>query len=137
MAYARIVAALPNAREAVIEQRRLVEYVLDRDHPRNGGKADAFAQLGFALDTLPQRARGATDVERRLRAALPGANAKDLPDRGYGPRWEVRAPFSGPNGRTATAVSYWQMDYGSDAPRLITLWLEVHEMEVTDEGEAV
>jgi hypothetical protein len=44
----------------------------------------------------------------------------------YGQRFEVRIPITGPKGN-GTLVTVWQIDKGSDAPRLITNWLEVHK----------
>jgi hypothetical protein len=39
----------------------------------------------------------------------------------YGVCYEVVAPLTGPAGRTITFRSVWQIDTGSDFPRLITM----------------
>ena len=38
---------LPNANVAVVDRTKVVEYLLNREHPDNGGKADFFIGLGF------------------------------------------------------------------------------------------
>lgn len=41
---------LPNASEAIVEEKKITRYLLNRDHPDNGGKADFFVALGFRHD---------------------------------------------------------------------------------------
>ena len=38
---------LPNANLAVVDRTKVVEYLLNREHPDNGGKADCFIGMGF------------------------------------------------------------------------------------------
>ena len=38
---------LPNANVAVVDRTKVVEYLLNREHPDNGGKADFFIGMGF------------------------------------------------------------------------------------------
>ena len=52
----------------------------------------------------------------------------------YGSRYEVRTRLRGPNGVEGTLVTVWQIDIGSDAPPLITNWLEVHRREEASGG---
>ena len=42
-------SALPNSKRAEIDARKLSEYLLDRHHPGNGGKADFFRSLGYGV----------------------------------------------------------------------------------------
>jgi hypothetical protein len=41
---------LPNAHLAVVERRKITEYLLNPTHPDNGGKASFFAALGFDVE---------------------------------------------------------------------------------------
>lgn len=50
-----------------------------------------------------------------------GAGVARTVDTDYGIRYEIVAPLAGPNGRMATFRSIWQMDTGTDYPRLITM----------------
>jgi len=38
---------LPNATLAVVERQKITQYLLNREHPDNGGKANFFIDLGF------------------------------------------------------------------------------------------
>ena len=38
---------LPNANVAVVDRTKVVEYLLNREHPDNGGKADFFVGMEF------------------------------------------------------------------------------------------
>jgi hypothetical protein len=38
---------VPNAHLAVVEQQKIVDYILNPAHPDNGGKAQFFLDLGF------------------------------------------------------------------------------------------
>jgi len=41
---------LPHANLAVVDREKITEYLLNREHPDNGGKADFFIVLGFTMD---------------------------------------------------------------------------------------
>ena len=43
---------LPNAHLAIVDQRKVVEYLLNRAHPRNSRKCRFFEDLGFSVDTV-------------------------------------------------------------------------------------
>ena len=38
---------LPNAEQAIVEQAKIVDYLLNPAHPDNGGKVAFFLSLGF------------------------------------------------------------------------------------------
>jgi hypothetical protein len=42
----------------------------------------------------------------------------------YGVRYDIVAPLTGPVGRTVEFRSVWQIDVGTDVPRLITMCAE-------------
>jgi hypothetical protein len=44
----------------------------------------------------------------------------------HGVRVSTRTVVRGPNGRRGSPVCVWQYDHGSEDPRMITNWLEVH-----------
>jgi hypothetical protein len=41
---------LPNARQVVVDRRKITEYLLNPTHPDNGGKAKFFVELGFGIE---------------------------------------------------------------------------------------
>jgi uncharacterized protein DUF6883 len=42
----------------------------------------------------------------------------------WGTRYDIVAPLTGPSGDTVMFRSVWQIDLGSDQPRLITMYPE-------------
>ncbi len=117
---------LPNAAGAVIDMAKFSAYSMDPNNKGNGGKAAAFKQIGYNVDDEKARQAAATEVANQLKSALPKTEATAGKASEYGQRFEVRVPITGPKGN-GTLVTAWQIDKGTDAPRLITNWLEVHK----------
>jgi len=108
---------LPNAQMAVIDQAKLVDYLLNVDHLYGGPKAGLLRSLGYAVDEWRQ-------LELDIRTQLlvhDVALARETP---WGVRYEIVAPLVGPAGKTVQFRSIWQIDRGTDAPRLITMYPE-------------
>lgn len=105
---------VPNAENAIIEQAKVVRYLLDVDHPQGGSKARLLLSLGY---TTVQWSQLDADL-RQQHLAEEFVAASPTP---WGDRYEIVAPLSGPNGDTVLFRSVWQIDLGSDAPRLITM----------------
>src|ERR1700687_1246101 len=83
---------LPNADQAVVEQAKICEYLLNQAHRFGAGKARFFAEFGFTLD--------AWEV---LAIALKGHGRDNevtkMKDTAFGPRYEVEGELAAPNGR--------------------------------------
>jgi hypothetical protein len=92
----------------------------------NAGKWQAIQEVGYALHEPGERSAAAADVMGQLRQQLPTSSAQAGKASTFGPRYQVRVPITGPNGKTGTLVTQWQVDQGATAPRLIANWLEVH-----------
>jgi hypothetical protein len=108
---------LPNAENAIIAEDKLAGYVLDVGHRRGGGKAKLLRSLGYEArhwrrlaDDLRQQHLTAEVIEER--------NAV------WGKRYDIVAPLTGPSGDAVLFRSIWQVDLGSDRPRLITMYPE-------------
>jgi len=71
-------------------------------------------------------AAGAVQATAQLEAQLSSAPAVLTAKTKFGPRYRVAVEIVGSNGRRATLTTYWQIDNGSDRPRLITNWVSVH-----------
>lgn len=104
---------------------KFTKYSMAPENPNNDGKHEAWIALGYDLG--PGRRRAAEDVMRQLCQLLPATRVSGRTETEYGPRYSTRTRVVGPNGRTGTLVSVWQFDRGSEDPRMITHWLEVHE----------
>ena len=110
-----ILAQLPNAERAIVEDAKLAGYLLDLAHHDGDSKARFFLAHGFR-----------TDWPADLRAALiahgqahPVASVRSLP---YGMRYAVVGPLTPPDGTTRSLRTVWQVDNGTDFPRLITAY---------------
>ena len=107
-------AKLSNADKAVIAPDQLREYLLNPDHRRGASKADLLLSLGYRTG---EQQRLEADLRRQhVPADVATTLATD-----YGIRYEIVAPLVGPNGRIVLFRSVWQIDTGTDYPRLITM----------------
>ena len=107
---------MPRGEEAVVDPRKLTEYVLSPTHPRGRHKARVFeAALGLVIKDAPV-----------LRAALLKAAAESeaaptvLDD--HGQRYQIEFQFQFER-RSATIVSAWLQPSDQGPPRLLTLFL--------------
>jgi hypothetical protein len=108
---------IPNADRAIIDSDKLVRYLLDVDHPQGGPKARLLVSLGYATAKWRQLEH---DVRRwHLTEDYLAANQSR-----WGIRYEIVAPLTGPSADTVLFRSIWQIDLGTDLPRLITMYPE-------------
>ncbi|MEX2172078.1 MAG: DUF6883 domain-containing protein [Pirellulales bacterium] len=108
---------LPNAEHAIIAEDKLAEYLLDLDHRRGGTKAKLLHLLGYEVQHWQQLA----DDLRQQHLMTDVVEERDTV---WGRRYEVVAPLTGPTGDTVLFRSIWQIDLGSNRPRLITMYPE-------------
>lgn len=117
MAECRFAVPLRNAHLAIVDRRKVVEYLLNPAHPRNFGKAKFFEALGFSVDT-PEHF-----IEALRRIAATGAvvaRAESV----HGEKHVVDGLLSL---HTEEGVSWmvrtvWIIERGRDAPRLVTAY---------------
>jgi hypothetical protein len=105
---------LPNQEQAVIAREKLVKYLLNTEHKRGGPKARLFAQFGYSLDNWNQ-------LDADIRFYHLNAEVSEVRQTMYGMRYEIRAPLQTPNGRILEIRTIWQIDAGTNVPRLITI----------------
>jgi hypothetical protein len=108
---------LPNAENAVIAEDKLVAYLLNVNHRRGGGKAKLLNSLGYEAEQWKQLAEDL--CQQHLMA-----DVVEQRDTEWGWRYDIVAPLTGPSGDTVMFRSVWQIDLGSDCPRLITMYPE-------------
>jgi hypothetical protein len=106
---------LPNAELAVVDEAKIVGYLLNPKHAWGASKARFFSQFGFVTDAwevmaVALRAHGQQNDVVRIR------------ETGFGPRYEVEGELPAPDGRRPRVRSVWQVDVGTNAPRLITAY---------------
>lgn len=106
---------LPNAEHALVEDAKLLGYLLNPDHPHGLHKARYLGRLGFVAD----------DVDRLREALLEHGASHEVTavrQTGFGPRYAVEGRLLTPDGRNPLVRTVWQMDKGEVAPRLITAY---------------
>jgi hypothetical protein len=108
---------IPNADNAVIAEDKLRGYLLNVTHRRGGPKARLLVSMGYAPDDWQR-------LESDLRIRHLTAEVDQSAEGSYGTRFEIVAPLIGPTGRSVGFRSIWQIDLGTDYPRLITMYPE-------------
>jgi hypothetical protein len=106
---------LPNAGDAVIDARKLRDYLLSATHPTGRFKAQVFRALGYTSKAWRRLER---DPRRQhlTKGAVPVETTE------YGREYEIRAKLRGPNGRSGMFVSAWIIELRTDHPRLLTVY---------------
>jgi hypothetical protein len=103
-----------NRDRAVIEPRKLINYLLDPEHNRGGSKATLLIQFGYSQENWQQ-------LERDLYDFHLSSDVDIVKETRYGLRYEISAALPIPIGRSLLVRTVWQIDKGTDFPRLITL----------------
>ncbi len=109
------VMRLPNPDTAIVEEGKILEYLLNPEHPCNGGKAGFFFALGFRRET-PQALAGA------LRELAVGGSVVKNVETPHGRKYIVDGRIATPSGRKAGLRTVWIVDRGSESPRLVTAY---------------
>lgn len=105
---------LPNSENAVIAREKIVDYLLNTEHKRGGAKARLLTQFGYRVKSWQQ-------LESDIRLTHCNAEVDAVRQTMYGVRYEIRASLQTPSGHALVVRTIWQIDEGTDAPRLITL----------------
>ena len=108
---------LPHAEEAIIDSRKLQDYVLSFEHPIGRFKAYFFAGLGF-------RAENREGLESEIRRLVLESEAEAAERTTYGQKYLVRGTLVGSEGRSAEVVTVWIVRLGERRPRFITVYPE-------------
>ena len=110
-----MISRLPNAQLAVIDQRKITDYLLAQAHPAGRGKAAFFQRFGFSAaawamlrDALFDHARSASIV-----------SAADTP---FGRKYILEGSLATPDGRNPRVRAIWFVTAGEMAPRFVTAY---------------
>ena len=106
---------LPNASLALVERSKITEYLLNREHPDNGGKADFFIALGFH----PNDWEVLATALRKLAMNSPVSQSMESP---HGKKYIVDGEIETTVGKTPMVRTVWIIDTGETAPRLVTAY---------------
>ena len=108
---------IPNADRAVIEPRKLHEYLLSRSHQVGRFKAAFFLALGYSPEDWHR-------LEADLRSQHLPQDATAEERTSYGQKYAIRATLVGPSGNSANVLSIWFMRRGEEFPRFVTAYPE-------------
>ena len=108
---------LPNAEAAIIAPEKLRDYLLNVEHRRGASKAKLLLSMGYRKEDWQQ-------LESDLRLEHLTAEVTETEQSAYGEQYAIVSDLTGPNGRTVSFRTIWQIDIGAPAPRLITMYPE-------------
>jgi hypothetical protein len=104
---------VPNADRAIIDTRKLRDYLLSPEHPVGSAKARWFSRWGFSQIRWQE-------LETALRELILTTNAeRRLPD-DFGQRFRVTGLIQSPSGRKVRITSVWLIRKGEEFPRFVT-----------------
>lgn len=111
----RVKIKLPDAARAIVERKKITEYLLNPRHRYGASKARFFGRFGFRVEHWEALAI-ALGVHGKTH------EVKHIHKTKFGPRYEVEGHLPAPDGRSPCVRSVWQFDEGEVAPRLITAY---------------
>ncbi len=106
---------LPNAERAVVEERKITEYLLSFTSPDGASKARFFYRFGF-------RAEQWEIFAGALRSVCLQNEVVEVADTAYGVQHVIIGTITTPDGRNPTVRTVWQIDHGVDYPRFISAY---------------
>lgn len=106
---------LPNANLAVVDRKKVVEYLLNREHPDNGGKAGFFIGMGFNPSDWETFAAA-------LQLLALSVSVTSTMESSHGRKYIVDGPIDGPGSSKRLVRSVWIVDTGETVPRLVTAY---------------
>lgn len=104
---------MPNSRNAIVDADKITGYLLNPEHPDNGGKARFFLGLGFTREAWPVLA-----VAFRQMAA--SGSIVSRMETVHGTKYTVDGRIDSPSGKTPVVRTIWIVDRGQESPRLVT-----------------
>ena len=106
---------LPGADQAIIENRKLRDYLLNAEHPDNGGKAAFFAGWGFSGDDL-------SPLVFAIQEMVQGNPVAKAVQSNWGMKYVVDGTLASPKGVTPSVRTIWIVEPGTTAPRLVSAY---------------
>lgn len=106
---------LPNARLALVDRAKITEYLLNPEHPDNGGKSAFFVALEFSRSDWDTFANA-------LRRLVLTAEVKESMETVHGKKYIVDGELQNPADKEAWVRSIWIIDAGTAFPRLVTAY---------------
>ena len=100
---------LPNVHQALIEPKKITEYLLATVNPPDPSKPEFFYRFGFAAENWLAFAEA-------LRHQAEAHEVVRIVETVYGTRYHVDGIIETPDGRNPWIKTVWQYDVGTDYP---------------------
>lgn len=108
---------LRNADQAIIDPRKVRDYLLSLEHPIGRFKAHFFTRLGFASGMWQ-------DLRDQLQSFALQADAEVSDETDYGQKYIVCGTIVGVAGKKAKVLTVWIVLRGEEVPRFVTAYPE-------------
>lgn len=108
-------AGVPNAESALVEDAKISEYLLNPDHPNNGGKSKFFLSFGFSREQI--ELMGTALFQHAQDGKLDEANQTP-----FGPEYAIEGALRTPDGRDPLVRTVWLWSTGETGPHLVTAY---------------
>ena len=106
---------LPNADQAIVDERKVRDYLLSQSHPVGRFKAAYFARAGFGSKSAAEFISALRDLAGAGEAE-PGASTE------YGQKYLISGILTGPSGEIIELTTVWILPTPDGAPRLVTVY---------------
>lgn len=104
---------LPAGGDVLVEERKVVEYLLSRSHPVGRFKARVFAAIGFD-------AKNVAAFIAELRRIAAAGEASEVVGTSFGEKYIVPGDLLGPLG-VLPVTTVWFLERGQERARLVTV----------------
>ncbi len=112
--------SMPNHQNAVTPEEKFIEYSLNPDNINAKGKAEAYERaLGFNRDNAQELICQIEDAVKNESVSPISISKTD-----FGAKYKYRIPVKGANGQIKNVIAVYQIDNGSQIPRMITNYVE-------------
>jgi len=109
------VSRLPNVENAIIEDRKLLDYLLSETHEDGKHKARAFLSMGFTRENFAILAAA-------VRILAASGETAEVEATEHGRRYRTEGEIEVPRGGKVRVRLLWIIDAGSDIPRLVSAY---------------
>ncbi len=108
---------IPNPDQARVERTKILEYLLNREHPDGQSKARFFEQCGFRRSQWRRLAEALQNQARRSEVTA----VRESP---HGTRYVVEGPIDTPTGNRPEVRTVWiiEQDQSEPGSRLVTAY---------------
>jgi hypothetical protein len=106
---------LPHIELALVDERKVRDYLLAASHPSGKGKAKFFIDLGF-------RQNEASELQNALLGHAAKIDVKSVMETPFGSKYVIEGPLAAPCGQFVQVRAIWFLERGAVAPRFVTAY---------------